>query len=160
MPISPYFYMYNSNITGYGYNPYYNNYIQQNQQQIMQQPQQVYRPQMQQGLQGKAVDNIEVVKATDIPFDFSISYFPLTDGSAIVTKQIQQDGTSKIIIYRPYEEKKEEEPKYITESDLNTRISDINNKINSFNVEDIIDIKEELEKLKKQFNDLSKKKEK
>ena len=51
-------------------------------------------------LQGKSVDSIDVVKAMDIPLDGSISYFPLTDGSAIVTKQLQQDGTSKTLIYK------------------------------------------------------------
>ena len=51
------------------------------------------------GLQGKSVDNLEVVKSTDIPLDGSKSYFPLTDGSMIATKQLQSDGTSKIVIY-------------------------------------------------------------
>lgn len=50
-------------------------------------------------LQGKAVDSIDVVKATDVPLDGSIIYFPQTDGSAIYTKQLQKDGTSKISIY-------------------------------------------------------------
>ena len=47
-------------------------------------------------LNGKSVDSLDVVKAMDIPLDGSISYFPLTDGSAIVSKQLQNDGTSKI----------------------------------------------------------------
>lgn len=49
----------------------------------------------QQVLLGKSVDSIDVVKAMDIPLDGTISYFPLTDGSAIVTKRLQGDGTSK-----------------------------------------------------------------
>ena len=36
-------------------------------------------------LQGKSVESIDVVKAMDIPLDGSISYFPLTDGSAILS---------------------------------------------------------------------------
>ena len=52
-------------------------------------------------LNGKPVDSIDVVKAMDINFDGSVSYFPLTDGSAIVTKQLLNDGTSKTIVYRP-----------------------------------------------------------
>ena len=59
-------------------------------------------------LQGKQVDSLEVVKATDVPFDGSITYFPLTDNSAIITKQLQMDGTSKIIIYKPINEQKSE----------------------------------------------------
>lgn len=50
-------------------------------------------------LQGKAVDSIEVVKAMDVPLDGSITYFPKTDGSAIYTKQLQADGTSRINTY-------------------------------------------------------------
>ena len=60
----------------------------------------MYQPRPVVGIQGKTIDNIEVVKAIDIPLDGSISYFPLADGSAIVSKQLQQDGTSKIIIYK------------------------------------------------------------
>ena len=92
------------------------------------------------GLQGKVVDSLEVVKATDIPYDGSISYFPLTDGSAIITKQLQQDGTSKVIVYRPVDingdntntntnnTKVEDKPKYVTENDLERQLKDIDNK--------------------------------
>ena len=62
------------------------------------QPQPTYQPQQPVGIQGKTVDSLEVVKAMDIPLDGSVSYFPLVDGSAIETKQLQQDGTSKTII--------------------------------------------------------------
>lgn len=67
-----------------------------NMQQVQQQPAQQI-PQL--VLQGKAVDSIEVVKATDVPLDGSITYFPKTDGTAIYTKQLQKDGTSKLTIY-------------------------------------------------------------
>lgn len=74
------------------------------------------------GLQGKSVDSIDVVKAMDIPLDGSVSYFPLTNGTAIVTKQLQQDGTSKTVIYKPIkeEQEKKEEVKidYLTKDDL------------------------------------------
>ena len=78
--------MYNN----YGYNPYYPQQRFQNMEQANQ-PTIVptYQPQMQltktNCLLGKSVDNIDVVKAMDIPLDGSISYFPLTDGSAIVS---------------------------------------------------------------------------
>lgn len=98
--------MYNN----YGYNPYLQQQRFQNieQQSIIptyQQPMQITKPSY---LLGKSVDNIDVVKVTDIPLDGSISYFPLTDGSAIVTKQLQMDGTSKIMVYKPIIEQKEE----------------------------------------------------
>lgn len=110
------------------YNPYYN-YNQQPQQPVMKQNQPIYRPQNV-TLQGKVVDSLDVVKATDIPYDGSISYFPLTDGSSIITKQLQQDGTSKVIIYKPIidNEDETEKPKYITESDFKEQLKDLNDK--------------------------------
>lgn len=115
---------------------YYNN----NQTPFMYMP-----PTMNSGLKGKTIDNLEVVKGADIFMDGSISYFPMADGSAIATKQLQPDGTSKILIYRPSEEEKPE--KYITEGELKEQIK-------GFNSKDIKDIKEELKSLKRQFRDL------
>lgn len=51
-------------------------------------------------LQGKAVDSIDVVRAMDVPLDGSVTYFPKADGTAIYTKQLQPDGTSKINTYQ------------------------------------------------------------
>lgn len=100
--------MYNN----YGFNPYY----QQRFQPMVQQP--VDQIQNKAILNGKSVDSLDVVKAMDIPLDGSISYFPLTDGSAIVTKQLQMDGTSKTVVYKPIEEKST--TKYLTNDDLET----------------------------------------
>ena len=100
------------------------------------------------GLQGKTVDNIEVVKATDIPLDGSVSYFPLVDGSSIVTKQLMQDGTSRMIVYKPVETQQpkqvEVQETYITEKELDEKLSKLDNK----------ELKEEIEKMKKQIKDL------
>ena len=84
------------------------------------------------GLQGKTVDNIEVVKATDIPLDGSISYFPLVDGSSIVTKQLMQDGTSRMIVYKPAETTSkantaENKEIYVTEKQLDEKLKTFNN---------------------------------
>lgn len=116
------------------------------QQQIVQQP--MAQPIQAIGLQGKSVESIDVVKAMDIPLDGSVSYFPLTDGSAIVSKQLQQDGTSKTIIYKPIIEK-EEEVKYVTFEDLDKKIKEI----------DFSEIEEELEDIKKQLKNMKKNKE-
>lgn len=86
-------------------------------------------------LQGKIADSIDVVKALDFPMDGTISYFPIANGSAIVTKQLQNDGTSKTIIYKPIEDTKEELPKYAT-------------------VDDIDKVREELYELKKSIRDM------
>lgn len=101
------------------------------------------------GLQGKSVDSIEVVKAIDIPLDMSVSYFPLTDGSAIVTKQLQPDGKSKTIIYKPIQEEgleEKETPKYMT-------IEEFNEKIKS--IDTTKDLKDEIKNLKKQIKSLT-----
>ena len=80
------------------------------------------------GLLGKVVDSLDVVKATDIPLDGSITYFPLIDGSAIVTKQLKMDGTSKTVIYKPIEEEKVENPQYVTIEEFNKAIKEIKDK--------------------------------
>ena len=103
------------------------------------------------GLLGKAVESIDVVKAMDIPLDGSISYFPLTDGSAIVSKQLQTDGTSKIIIYRPAEEEKKDAIKFATLEDLEEAINDID-------LSDIQDLKDEIKDIKKQLKEFKVKK--
>lgn len=125
------------------YNPYINQFYNPqslNRPQVMEMPmQQQTSPQMplnrQNNLYGKQVDSLEVVKAIDIPLDGSISYFPLANGSAIVTKQLQQDGTSKITIYEPKVEK--EVVTYVT-------------------IEEIEDLKDEINELKKEIKELKK----
>lgn len=137
------------------YNPYYNqqmqqpmNYnqpVQQPVQQPMQQPVPTYKSQ-QSILQGKSVDSIDVVKATDIPFDGSVSYFPLTDNTAIITKQIQIDGTSKITVYKPVEDEKEvKAPTYLTQDDLDKALNNLDNK----------DIVADIKTIKKQIKGLT-----
>lgn len=100
------------------------------------------------GLLGKSVESIDVVKAMDIPLDGSISYFPLTDGSAIVTKKIQNDGTSKTVVYKPVEEESKSQPVYVTMEDVEKKMKefDSNGEIKS--------VKEELKNLKKQIKEI------
>lgn len=142
-------------------NPYYQQQMQmpmQNMQQSPRQinqnftqpstqiPQDIYKPQPI-GLQGKVVDSIDVVKATDITLDGSITYFPLADGSLIATKQLAPDGTSKIVVYKPVEEKEieKQQPKYITVEEFDETIKKIE-KNSSF--------EDELKKLKRSIEDL------
>lgn len=142
----------------YGYGNYYgqprnvgipNQQFQQSIQQPIQQPVQQIAP-IQNSLQGKVVDSIEVVKAMDIPFDGSISYFALADGTAIVTKSFQlADGTSKITIYKPIEQDKKEVPKYLTLDDLKSELENLNLSDLEELKEDIDSLKEEMKKLKK-----------
>lgn len=138
------------------YNPYLNQYYgtqQINRPQPMEMPMQTQNaPQMalnrQNMLYGKQVDSLEVVKAIDIPLDGSISYFPLANGSAIVTKQLQQDGTSKITIYEPKTQK--EDMKFAT-------IEDIDKRLEKLGFSEIDDLKEDLSDLKREFKEIKSK---
>lgn len=138
------------------YNPYINRFYgqqQANMPQPMEMPmQQQNTPQMalnrQNILYGKQVDSLEVVKAIDIPLDGSISYFPLANGSAIVTKQLMQDGTSKITIYEPKTQK--EDTKFAT-------IEDIDKRLEKIDFSEIDDLKDDLEDLKKELKDIKNK---
>lgn len=71
-------------------NPYQN-------QQNMYQNQQMMRPA---GLNGEIVDGIEVVKAKNVDMSGNVTFYPKSDMTEIYTKQLQPDGTSKIVIYR------------------------------------------------------------
>ena len=137
------------------YNPYssYFGYGQQPQQQIpVRQNPQVYKQQNPIGLQGKVVDSLDVVKATDIPYDGSVSYFPLTDNSAIITKQLQQDGTSKMVVYKPILENEEAKPKYITNEELQESLKKFDN---ATTIKDIKDLKEDIKILKRKLEDIT-----
>lgn len=140
--------MYNNNY----YQPPRNLGVQTNYQQPIYQP--MYQVPISQptssGLQGKIVDSIETAKNQDIQLDGSISYFALTDGSAIVSKQLQADGTSKTTIYRPISEEQVELPKYAT-------LDDIKKEIEKIDLSEIDDLKEEMRDLKKDLKNLKKK---
>lgn len=140
-------------------NPYYNQ--QQRYQpmpmtsQQMQQPtymQPIVQPTQPIGLLGKIVDSIDVVKSMDIPLDGSTSFFPLADGTAIVSKQLQTDGTSKTTVYKPVTEEQKETPKYVTLDDVKKEISNID-------LSDLDDIKDEIKELKKELKNIKKTKE-
>ncbi len=101
-------------------------------------------------LLGKSVDSIDVVKAMDIPLDGSISYFPLTNGSAIVTKQLLNDGTSKTTIYKPVEEKDVPKVQYATIEDVQKSIKEIDF------TDTIDDLKDEIKDLKNKIKKMKK----
>ena len=50
---------------------------------------------------GKIVDSIDVVKATDIPMDGNTYYFPKADGTEVYCKQWLQNGTTRILTFKP-----------------------------------------------------------
>ena len=105
------------------------------------------------GLLGKVVDSIDVVKASEIPMDGSTSYYPLSDGSCIVTKQLQSDGTSKMVVYKPVQEDKKGAIQFAT-------LEDIENAINDLDLSDIQDIRDDIKEIKKQLKEFKTKKSK
>lgn len=107
------------------------------------QPQPIFKQPV--GLQGKSVDSIDVVKAMDIPLDGTVSYFPLTDGTAIVTKQLQMDGSSKTVVYKPIElEEPKQSIQYITNEQLDEAIKKVDTK----------DLRDDIKAMKRQIKDL------
>ena len=137
------------------YNPYLNQYYgtqQMNRPQPMEIPMQNQTvPQMglnRAFLNGKQVESIDIVKNLEIPLDGSISYFPLVNGTAIATKQLMQDGTSKITIYEPKTQK--DDTKFAT-------IEDIDKRLEKLDFSEIDDLKDDLEDLKKELKDIKNK---
>ena len=146
--------MYNN----YGFNPYYQQQRFQNVEQPNQQPiMTTYQPPMQltkpSSLLGKIVDSIDVVKSLEIPLDGSTSYFPLADNSMIVTKQLQNDGTSKIVVYKPTQEEKKEAIQFAT-------LEDLQEAIDNLDLSDIQDLKDDIKEIKKQLKEFKSKKSK
>ena len=132
------------------YNPYLNRYYGQQQPQPMEMPmqQQNVSQMVLNRLNGKQVESIDIVKNLEIPLDGSISYFPLVNGSAIATKQLIQDGTSKITIYEPKTQK--EQIKYAT-------IEDIDKKLENLDFSEIDDLRDELNDIKKELKEIKSK---
>lgn len=143
--------MYNN----YGYNPYLQQQRFQNieQQPIMptyQQPMQLAKSSY---LLGKIVDSIDVVKSMDIPLDGSVSYFPIADGTAIVCKQLQMDGTSKMTVYKPIKENNDDSKKFVTFEEMQSELAKID-------ILDLEDLKDEIKEIKKQLKEFKSKKSK
>ena len=51
-------------------------------------------------LNGQMVDSIDVVKAKDVDMTGAVTYYPKADLTEIYTKQLQADGTSRIVTYK------------------------------------------------------------
>ena len=126
----------------YGYMP---NYQQQYQQQQYQSPypymnrqQEMIQNNQSMMLQGKVVDSIDVVKATDIPMDGNNYYFPKADGSEIFVKKWLPNGTTQISKFVQFEEQNE------MQENKPDRMSEIFEMLGSMN--------EKIDKLEKAFS--------
>ena len=86
------------------YNPYMDRmiYLQQYQQNL----QQPMLPSQMSGANqftplGKIVESVDIVKATDIPMDGNMYYFPTADGSSIYTKRWLPNGQTQVLAFKP-----------------------------------------------------------
>lgn len=100
---------YTNQYGAYNYNPM-NRYQQQEQFIPAQLPVTNQQSQMQQMMPqqinfvGKIVDGEDTVKATDIPMDGNMYYFPKADGTEIYGKQwIVNEGRTRILTFKPAE---------------------------------------------------------
>ena len=152
--------MYNNYNNPY-YNPNYNiqpttnpinNYQQQNRldNQYLHQAVNNYQNPIQ-GLQGKQVESIDIVRSIEIPLDGSVSYFPVADGTTIVTKQLQNDGTTKIKIFKE-SENEQENTEYVTRNELNEMLSKEKEQLKiMFKNLNLDDIEDDIKDIKKQL---------
>lgn len=86
------------------YNPYMDrlNNLQQYQQSLQQPMLPSQMPGASQFVpMGKIVENIEMVRATDIPMDGNMYYFPTADGSSIFGKRWLANGQTQILAFKP-----------------------------------------------------------
>lgn len=92
-----------TNYPQYGYQPMQMDRMAQLQQfqQSLQQPQMQMQPQGNFAPLGKIVESIDIVKATDIPMDGNMYYFPKADGSEIYAKQWLSNGQTRILAFKP-----------------------------------------------------------
>lgn len=90
------------------YNQFQNPYDRMNQYQSYQQnlqqpvvPTQMSGANQQMNVIGKIVDSMDVVKATDVPMDGNMYYFPKADGTEIFGKQWLANGQTRILTFKP-----------------------------------------------------------
>ena len=111
--------------------------------------QQMQQPQMPVANQftplGKMVDSVEVVKATDIPMDGNVYYFPKADGSVVYGKQWLPNGTTKILSFKVVSEEGVENPA----SDLESLKTAITNELTDIFMDKFDDITNSLKRLER-----------
>lgn len=83
---------------------------------------------------GKIVESIDIVKATDIPMDGNMYYFPKADGTEVYMKRWLPNGTTEIIPYKPLLQNEEiKDNKSIDITNLIQYLNDIQNDIKMLN---------------------------
>lgn len=96
-------------------NPYMDRMAQLQQYQQSLQPAQIPGVNQQMNVIGKIVDSVDVVKATDVPMDGNMYYFPKADGTEIFSKQWLSNGQTCILTFKPVLDDNNNNVSYIDE---------------------------------------------
>ena len=76
------------------------------------------QPQQMAALSGQMVGSIDEVKAKDVDLSGAASWYPKADGTEVYRKQLQPDGTSKILTYTLSQEGMQEPVKQTVDADM------------------------------------------
>lgn len=98
----------------------YNQSMPYNQSMAQQQPQQMAI------LNGQMVGSLDEVKGKDVDLSGNPTWYPKVDGTEVYRKQLQPDGTSKILTYTLSQDGMQEQPKQMVDADmLNTLLGQL-----------------------------------
>lgn len=85
---------------------------------------QPYQPRM--GVPGRMVSSADEITPNEVPMDGSLALFPLTDGSAILARSWNRDGTISTVMYAPTQAQDNEDNRSsITLNDIMQELDDI-----------------------------------
>lgn len=79
-------------------------------------------------LNGKVVDGIDIVKATEIPFS-GFGVFPKGDLTEVYIKSWNNNGTTQVVTYKPYLEEEIKKEDEVVLSTLLNKIENLEKKI-------------------------------
>lgn len=90
-------------------------------------PQPIMQPyQPRSGVPGRMVSSVDEITPNEVPMDGSVALFPLTDGSAILARSWNRDGTISTIMYAPTQTQESEETTVaVTLDDVMQELDDI-----------------------------------
>lgn len=86
----------------------------------------VQQPQQIAVLSGQMVGSLDEVKGKDVDLSGNPTWYPKVDGTEVYRKQLQPDGTSKILTYTLSQDGMQEQPKQMVDADmLNTLLGQL-----------------------------------
>lgn len=77
----------------------------------------VQQPQQMAVLNGQMVGSLDEVKGKDVDLSGNPTWYPKVDGTEVYRKQLQPDGTSKILTYTLSQDVVQEQPKQMIDAD-------------------------------------------